>query len=57
MKQRNLLLSFCLVSGSAIFAANSPYAGAPAAEGSYFLYQVESGTWLQTNRNPNPGDD
>ena len=57
MKQRNLLLSFCLVSGSAIFAANSPYAGAPAAEGSYFLYQVESGTWLQTNRNPNGADD
>ncbi|MDE6338275.1 MAG: hypothetical protein K2K97_00630, partial [Muribaculaceae bacterium] len=57
MKQRNLFLGLCLMSGGALFAASSPYSGAPAAEGSYYLYQVESGKWLQTNRNPNGGSD
>lgn len=50
MKKRDLLLSLCLLTGSYAFAVESPYKGAPAAEGSYYLYQVETGKWLQTNR-------
>lgn len=50
MKRRDLLLSLCLLTGSYAFAVDSPYTGAPAAEGTYYLYQVETGKWLQTNR-------
>lgn len=49
MKKRDLLLSLCLLTGSYVFAVDSPYKGAAAAEGKYYLYQVETGKWLQTN--------
>ena len=51
MKQRTLLLGLGLVSTMAMQAA-SPYQGAagPFASGTdYWLYQVESGKWLQNN--------
>ena len=49
MKKRDLLFGFALLAGGYAFAATSPYTGAEAAEGSYYLYQVETGTWLQAN--------
>lgn len=48
--KRNLLFGFALVAAMSAQAVSSPYAGSPAAEGTYYLYQVESGQWLQTNR-------
>lgn len=57
MKQRDLLLGLCMMTGGFAFAAPSPFTGAPAAEGKYYLYQVETGTWLQTNRHPMGNED
>ncbi|MCM1110155.1 MAG: hypothetical protein NC336_02990 [Clostridium sp.] len=59
MKQRDFLLGLCMISGGFAFAA-SPYTGTTPEEafakgGKYYLYQVETGTWLQTNRNDNGG--
>lgn len=50
MRKRNLLLSFSLLLSAYGFAANSPFTGAEAKEGTYYLYQVETGKWLQPNR-------
>ncbi|MDE6854760.1 MAG: hypothetical protein K2J38_06845 [Muribaculaceae bacterium] len=58
MKQRTLLLGLGLVSAMAMQAA-SPFQGAagPFASGTdYWLYQVESGKWLQNNFGQNTGD-
>ncbi|MBD5247330.1 MAG: hypothetical protein HDS54_04085 [Barnesiella sp.] len=57
MKQRDLLLGLCMMTGGAAFAA-SPYTGTSPEEafangGKYYLYQVETGKWLQTNRHDN----
>lgn len=48
--KRDLLLGFALIAGFSAQAATSPYTGNVAAEGTYYLYQVETGTWLQANR-------
>ena len=48
--KRDLLLGLALVAGISSQAATSPYIGSVAAEGVYYLYQVETGTWLQANR-------
>ena len=50
MKKRHLLLSLCLFAGSYAFAVDSPYKGSPVGEGTFYLYQVETGKWLQANR-------
>lgn len=52
MKQRDLILSLSLF-GAFGLMAQSPFTGSlPPAEGSadFYLYQVESGTWLQNNQ-------
>lgn len=48
--KRDLLLGFALIAGFSAQAVTSPYIGNVAAEGTYYLYQVETGTWLQANR-------
>ena len=47
--KRNLLLGFALFAGFAAQAVTSPYTGSEAAEGTYYLYQVETNQWLQPN--------
>lgn len=47
--KRDLLLGLALVAGISSQAATSPYTGSVAAEGDYYLYQVETGLWLQPN--------
>lgn len=49
MKQRDLILGLGLLGTFAMQAASSPYTGSVAAEGTYYLYQVETGQWLQHN--------
>jgi hypothetical protein len=49
MKQRDILLGLSLMAGCSAFAASSPFQGSPAAEGTFYLYQVETGRWLQSN--------
>lgn len=48
--KRDLLLGLALVAGFSAQAASSPYQGCVADEGTYYLYQVETGAWLQPNR-------
>lgn len=48
--KRDLLLGLALVAGFSAQAVTSPYQGSVATEGTYYLYQVETGTWLQANR-------
>lgn len=48
--KRDLLLGLALVAGFSAQAASSPYQGCVAEEGTYYLYQVETGAWLQPNR-------
>lgn len=50
MKKRNLLIGLALAAGFVAQAAESPYTGSVVGEGTYYLYQVETGKWLQTNR-------
>lgn len=57
MKQRDFIFGLCMLTGSVAFAA-SPFTGTSPEEafangGKYYLYQVESGKWLQSNRNDN----
>lgn len=57
MKQNVLFLGLCALTGGVASAA-SPYTGTSPEEafangGKYYLYQVETGKWLQTNRNDN----
>lgn len=49
MKKRDLLLGLALFAGYSAQAVSSPYTGSVAAEGSYYLYQVETGQWLDIN--------
>ena len=55
--KKNLLLALGLVAGMAAQAqlTESPWTGQPAPEenGTYFMYNVESGLWLQNNRKNN----
>jgi len=57
MKQKVFILGLSMMTGSFAFAA-SPYTGTSPEEafakgGKYYLYQVETGKWLQTNRHSN----
>ncbi len=55
MKQRDLILGLGFL-GAFTMAAQSPYTGSVApTEGSadFYLYQVESGMWLENNSQPN----
>jgi len=57
MKQKVFILGLCMMTGGFAFAS-SPYTGTSPEEafakgGKYYLYQVETGKWLQTNRNDN----
>lgn len=46
--KKNLLLGLAMAMAVPAFAA-SPYQGSTATEGKFYLYQVESGKWLQPN--------
>ena len=48
--KRDLLFGVALLAGLSAQAISSPYGGSTASEGTYYLYQVESGLWLQANR-------
>lgn len=37
------------MSAMSAWAVSSPYQGSEAATGSYYLYQVETGKWLEPN--------
>ena len=50
MKKRNLLLGVVLLAGYSAQAVSSPYEGSVAVEGVYYLYQVETGQWLESNK-------
>lgn len=50
MKRRDLLLGLALMAGFSAQAVTSPYTGSVAGEGTFYLYQVETGLWLETNR-------
>ena len=50
MKKRNLLLGVVLLAGYSAQAVSSPYEGSVAGEGVYYLYQVETGQWLESNK-------
>ena len=57
MKQTVFILGLSMMAGGFAYAA-SPYTGTSPEEafekgGKYYLYQVETGKWLQTNRNDN----
>jgi hypothetical protein len=49
MKKKSLLLAFGLVSALTLQAQTSPYTGSEVAAGTYYLYNVETGKWLQDN--------
>lgn len=46
--KKNFILSIALAAGISAFAA-SPFQGSAPAEGKFYLYQVETGRWLQPN--------
>ena len=48
--KRNFLYAIALLAGMSAQAVTSPYAGSEAGEGTFYLYQVETGQWLQSNR-------
>ena len=50
MKKRDLLLGVALLAGYSAQAVSSPYQGSVAGEGVYYLYQVETGKWLESNK-------
>ena len=50
MKKRDLLLGVALLAGCGAQAVTSPYQGSVAGEGVYYLYQVETGQWLESNK-------
>ena len=50
MKQRDLMLGLGLLGTFAMQAVTSPYTGSVAGEGTYYLYQVETGQWLEPNK-------
>lgn len=49
MKKKSLLLAIGLVSALSLQAQTSPYTGSEVAAGTYYLYNVETGKWLQDN--------
>lgn len=55
MQKRNLLLTLGLVLSMSMSAQTSPYAGNEVADGDFFIYNVETGLWLQNNEK-NTGD-
>ena len=55
--RKNLFLGFALSLMALPGFADSPYQGSVPAEGTYYLYQVESGRWLQPNMINHTGDD
>lgn len=50
MKRRDLLLGMALFAGFSAQAVTSPFTGSVAGEGTFYLYQVETGLWLEANR-------
>lgn len=50
MKRRDLLLGLTLFAGFTAQAVTSPFTGSVAGEGTFYLYQVETGQWLESNR-------
>lgn len=55
--ERKLLFGLVLSAAALPGIAASPYQGSKPAEGKFYLYQVESGTWLQPNIVNDSGDD
>lgn len=49
MKKKSLLLAIGLISALSLQAQTSPYTGSEVAAGTYYLYNVETGKWLQDN--------
>ncbi len=55
MKQRDLILGLGILGAFSMSAASSPFTGSPVnAEGTadFYLYQVETGQWIQNNNLP-----
>lgn len=48
--KRDLLFGMSFIAALSAQAVSSPFTGSQAAEGTFYLYQVETGQWLQTNR-------
>ena len=48
---KKLIFTLAMTAGLSAFAATSPYQGSEPAEGKFYLYQVETGRWLQPNFN------
>lgn len=49
MKGKQLLVCATFMSALSAWAVSSPYQGSVAATGSFYLYQVETGKWLEPN--------
>ena len=49
MKKKNLLFALGLMASVGMTAQTSPWVGSPVGEGTFYLYNVESGLWLQNN--------
>ncbi|MGI6242520.1 MAG: hypothetical protein ACOYJK_03120 [Prevotella sp.] len=49
MKKKSLLLALGLLGALSLHAQASPYKGSEVAAGTYYLYNVETGKWLQDN--------
>ena len=49
MKKKNLLFALGLMASVGMTAQTSPWVGSPVGEGEFYLYNVESGLWLQNN--------
>lgn len=49
MKGKQLLACAAFMSAMSAWAVSSPYQGSEAATGSFYLYQVETGKWLEPN--------
>ena len=53
--KKAFLLALSLLGASSMWAQTSPYTGSEVAAGDFFLYNVETGLWLQNNEK-NTGD-
>ena len=49
MNKKNLLLALGLMTSVGMTAQTSPWVGSAVGEGEFYLYNVESGLWLQNN--------
>jgi hypothetical protein len=54
--KKTFLFALSLVTSLFTWAQTSPYTGNEVAAGDFFLYNVESGLWLQNNDGRNTGD-